>query len=141
MLNKIGSDENLQNQNLLNDETIFHINENVNCHNCRIWVQNKYNNNNKFLRKMECHPTKVSKYKKLCEKFPGYWIGSNGTVCGQHQKNRSDPQDFLFWGYNKNIVYAEKIRDLHHLRKRITAITAIFSSGIVEQWVSMKLTR
>ena len=28
---------------------------------------------------------------------------------------------FFLWGYIKNIVYAEKIRKIHHLQERITS--------------------
>jgi hypothetical protein len=30
--------------------------------------------------------------------------------------------DFLLWGYIKNVVYDEKIRDLWHLQDRIAAV-------------------
>jgi len=34
------------------------------------------------------------------------------------------PLDFFFWGHIKNLVYAEKIRDVRHLRERIVNCVA-----------------
>jgi len=31
------------------------------------------------------------------------------------------PLDFFLWGYIKNIVYAEKIKNIQHLQERITS--------------------
>ena len=33
------------------------------------------------------------------------------------------PLDFFLWGYIKNIVYAEKMRNIQHLQERITSAT------------------
>jgi len=42
---------------------------------------------------------------------------------------------FLLWGYIKNIVYAEKIRNIQHLQERITlAIENVTRDMIQKTW-------
>jgi hypothetical protein len=55
----------------------------------------------------------------LNNRFPGGWIGRNGSVLWPPRSPDIKPMDFFFWSYLKNIVYAEKIRDMHHLKERI----------------------
>jgi hypothetical protein len=45
------------------------------------------------------------------------------------------PLDFFLWGYIKNIVYAEKIRNIQHLQERITsAIETLKQNMIQKTW-------
>ena len=45
------------------------------------------------------------------------------------------PVDFFLWGYIKNIVYAEKIRNIQHLQERITsAIETVTRDLIQKTW-------
>jgi len=47
------------------------------------------------------------------------------------------PLDLIFflWGYIKNILYAEKIRNIHHLQERITsAIETLTRDMIQKTW-------
>ena len=42
---------------------------------------------------------------------------------------------FFLWGYIKNIVYAEKIRNIQHLQERITsAIETVTEDMIQKTW-------
>ena len=42
---------------------------------------------------------------------------------------------FFLWGYIKNIVYAEKIRNIRHLQERITsAIETVTRDTIQKTW-------
>jgi len=38
---------------------------------------------------------------------------------------------FFLWGYIKNIVYAEKIRNIRHLQKRITSAIEIVTRDMI----------
>jgi len=43
--------------------------------------------------------------------------------------------DFFLWGYIKNTVYAEKIRNIQHLQERITsAIETVTRDMIQKTW-------
>jgi len=43
--------------------------------------------------------------------------------------------DFFLWGYIKNIVYAEKIKNIQHLQERITsAIETVTRNMIQKMW-------
>ena len=45
------------------------------------------------------------------------------------------PLDFFLWGYKKNIVYAEKIRNIQYLQERITsAIETVRRDMIHKTW-------
>lgn len=45
------------------------------------------------------------------------------------------PCDFFLWGYIKNIVYSQKIRDLNHLKNRINeAMTTITEEMLANVW-------
>lgn len=60
----------------------------------------------------------------LNNKFPNGWIGRGAPIAWPPRSPDLTPLDFFLWGYVKNIVYAEKIRDLPHLRARIFASIA-----------------
>jgi hypothetical protein len=57
----------------------------------------------------------------LDEIFPNKWIGRSGPIPSPPRSPNLTVRDFFFWGNIKNIVYAEKIRDLQHLKDRICA--------------------
>ena len=40
---------------------------------------------------------------------------------------------FFLWGYIKNIVYAEKIRNNQHLQERITSAIEIVTPGMIQK--------
>ena len=43
--------------------------------------------------------------------------------------------DFFFWGHIKNVVYAEKIRDINHLRERIiAAVETVTPAMLANTW-------
>lgn len=52
-------------------------------------------------------------------RFPLRWIGRGGPIPWPPRSPDITPLDFFCWGYVKNIVYSENIRDLEHLRQRI----------------------
>ena len=57
----------------------------------------------------------------LNERFPDAWIGRGGPIPWPPQSPDLSPLDFSLWGYIKNIVYAENIRNIQHLQERITS--------------------
>ena len=47
---------------------------------------------------------------------------------------------FFLWGYIKNIVYAEKIRNIQHLQERITsAIETVTRDMIQKTWQEIEI--
>jgi len=57
----------------------------------------------------------------LNESFPDAWIGRGGPIPWPPRSPVLSPLDFFLWGYIKNIVYAENIRNIQHLQDRITS--------------------
>ena len=57
----------------------------------------------------------------LNERFPDAWIGRGRPIPWPPRRPDLSPLDFFLWGYIKNIVYAEKIRNIQHLQERITS--------------------
>ena len=53
----------------------------------------------------------------LHERFPDAWIERGGPILWPPRSPDLSPLDFFLWGYIKNIVYAEKIRNIQHLQK------------------------
>ena len=51
--------------------------------------------------------------------LPGHWIGRRGPEEWPPRSPDLTPMDFYLWGHLKQLVYAEKIRDVHHLQQRI----------------------
>ena len=48
---------------------------------------------------------------------------------------------FFLWGYIKNIVYAEKIRNIQHLQDRITsAIETVTRDLILKTWQEIEFS-
>ena len=43
------------------------------------------------------------------------------------------PLDFFLWGYIKNIVYAEKIKNIQHLQERITSAIETVTKDIIQK--------
>ena len=71
----------------------------------------------------------------LNKRFPNAWIGRNGPIPWPPRSPDLSPLDFFLWGYIKNIVYAEKIRNIQHLQERITsAIETITRDMIQKTW-------
>ena len=59
----------------------------------------------------------------LNERFPGAWIGRGGPIPWPPRSPYLSPLHFFVWRYIKNIVYAEKIRNIQQLQERITSAT------------------
>ena len=54
---------------------------------------------------------------------------------GQLEAQNSLHLIFFLWGYIKNIVYAEKIRNIQHLQERVTsAIETVTRDMIQKTW-------
>ena len=74
----------------------------------------------------------------LDQKFPDAWIGRCGPVEWPPGSPDLSPLDFYLWGHLKAVVYQVKIRDINHLKERITnAITSITSQVLMrvhQQW-------
>jgi len=59
----------------------------------------------------------------LNERFPDAWIGRGGPTPWPPRSPDLSPLDFFLWAYIKNIVYAEKIRNIQHLQEAIETVT------------------
>jgi len=71
----------------------------------------------------------------LSERFPDAWIGRDGPIPWPPRSPDLPPLDFFLWGYIKNSVYAEKIRNIEHLQDRITsAIETVTRDMIQKTW-------
>ena len=71
----------------------------------------------------------------LNERFPDAWIGRGGPIPWPPRSPDLSPLDFFLWGYIKNIVYAEKIRNIQQLQNRITsAIKNVTRDMIQKTW-------
>ena len=71
----------------------------------------------------------------LNERFPDAWIGRGGPISWPPRSPDFFPIDFFLWRYIKNIVYAEKIRNIQHLQDRITsAIETVTRDMIQKTW-------
>ena len=57
----------------------------------------------------------------LNERFLDAWIGRGEPIPWPPRSPDLSPLDFFLWGYIKNIVYAEKIRNNQDLQDRITS--------------------
>jgi len=71
----------------------------------------------------------------LNERFTDAWIGRGGPIPWPPEAQISLHLIFFLWGYIKNIVYAEKIRNIQHLQERITsAIETVTRDMIQKTW-------
>jgi len=69
----------------------------------------------------------------LSERFPDAWIGRGGPIPWAPRSPDLSPLDFSLWEYTKNIVYAEKIRNIQHLQDRITAAIETVTRGMIQK--------
>jgi len=71
----------------------------------------------------------------LNKRFSNAWIGRGGPIPWPPRSPDLSPLDFFLWGYIKNIVYAEKIRNIQHLQERIiSAIATVTGDMIQKTW-------
>ena len=71
----------------------------------------------------------------LNERFPDASIGRGGPIPWPPRSPDLTPLDFFLWRYIKNIVYAEKIRNIQHLQEKITsAIETVTRDMIQKTW-------
>jgi len=69
----------------------------------------------------------------LNERFPDAWIGRGGPILWPPRSRDLSPLDFFLWGYIKNIVYAEKIRNIPHLQDRITSAIETVTRDMIQK--------
>ena len=71
----------------------------------------------------------------LNKRFPDAWIGRGGPIPWPPRSPDLSPLHVFLWGYIKNIVYAEKIRNIQHLQERTTsAIETVTRDMIQKTW-------
>ena len=76
----------------------------------------------------------------LNERFPDAWIGRCGPIAWPPRSPDLSPLDFFLWGYIKNIVYAEKIRNIQHLQERITSVIETVTRDMIQKtWQEIEL--
>ncbi len=56
----------------------------------------------------------------LKDKFDNRWIGRGGSISWAPRSPDMTPLDFFLWGYIKNNVYKNNIKDLDDLKIKIT---------------------
>jgi len=61
------------------------------------------------------------------------WIGSGGPKPWTLRSPDLSPLDFFLWVYIKNIVYAEKIRNIQHLQDRITSTIETVTRDMIQK--------
>ena len=69
----------------------------------------------------------------LNERFPDAWIGRGGPVPWPPRSPDLSQLHFFLWGYIKNIVYAEKIRNIQHLHVRISSAIETVTRDIIQK--------
>ena len=69
----------------------------------------------------------------LNERFPDAWIGRGGPIPWPSRSPDLSPFDFFLWEYIKNIVYAEKIRNIQHLQDRITSAIETVTRDMIQK--------
>ena len=71
----------------------------------------------------------------LNERFTDAWIGRGGPIRWPPRSPDHSPLDVFLWRYIKNIVYAEKIRNIQQLQERITsAVETVTRDMIQKTW-------
>lgn len=75
----------------------------------------------------------------LDRKLENRWIGRGGPIAWPPRSPDLTPPDFFLWGYVKDQVYSSPIRDLEHLKTRITqAINRIDTGTLGNVWKNTK---
>ena len=69
----------------------------------------------------------------LNERFPDAWIGMGGPTSWPPRNPDLPPLDFFLWGYIKNIVCGEKIRNIQHLQERITSAIETVTRDMIQK--------
>jgi len=69
----------------------------------------------------------------LNERFPDAWIGRGGPIPWPLRSLDLSSLDFFLWGYIKNIVYAEKIRNIQYLQERITSVIETVTRDMIQK--------
>jgi hypothetical protein len=69
----------------------------------------------------------------LNEKFPNAWFGRGGPIPWPLRSADLTLMGIILWGYVKNCVYGEKIRNLQHLWDRITTAIATVTPDIIKR--------
>jgi hypothetical protein len=60
----------------------------------------------------------------LDERFPGQWIGRGRPINWPLWSPDLIPTDYIFWGYNKDIMYNKRAESFPDFHQRITATIA-----------------
>ena len=77
----------------------------------------------------------------LNEGFPDACIGRGGPIPWPPRSPDLSPLHFFLWGYIKNIVYAEKIRNIQQLQERITSdIETVTRDMIQKTWQEVEFS-
>lgn len=68
------------------------------------------------------------------------WIGRGGPISWPPRSPDITPCDFFFWGFIKDRVYSERIRDVDHLRERIiNACNEVTPEMLRNTWRELRL--
>ena len=107
---------------------------------CRCWIYLIFSAYTMFL--MYPHRKKSSGERSglrggvLNERSFDAWIGRNGPIPWTPRSPDLSPLDFFLWGYIKNTVCAEKIRNIQHLQERITSAIETVTRDMIQKNVA-----
>jgi hypothetical protein len=66
-------------------------------------------------------------------RFPGRWVGRDGTIPWPQRPPYITPLDFFLWGYVKDIVCKTHVTSLDELKLRIVAATETVTPQMLEK--------
>jgi hypothetical protein len=77
----------------------------------------------------------------LDTEFPNNWIGRGGPIPWPPRSPDITPMDYFIWGFWKDLVYKEPVRDINQLRERILNTAPIIREKIREMDFTEGLVR
>ncbi|GFU52960.1 uncharacterized protein TNCV_1142531 [Trichonephila clavipes] len=129
---------------LFSDEAHFWLNGYVNKQKCRIWSEA----NPQVYVETPLHPEKLTVWCALWagavvptrRRIGDRLISRFGPVNWPPRSCDLTPLDYILWGYEKSLVYADKPQTLHHLEDNIRRVIADIRpqmlEKVIENWMS-----
>ena len=75
----------------------------------------------------------------LNQQFPGKRIGRGGPITWPARCPDVTPIDFFFWGYVKDCVFRNPLKNIEDLKDRITEVITLFNTDMLaDTWVELR---
>ena len=72
-------------------------------------------------------------------RFPGKKIGRGGPITWPARCPDVTPIDFFFWGYVKDCVFRNPLKNIEDLKDRITEVITLFNTDMLaDTWVELR---